>query len=231
MIEKEEWKKIPGHKDYLISNKGRVKSMKQGLWGKIRRIQYRTANELPYIIISENNKREGISIHRMEYELFVGFPAEPNRCYIYFKDNDTHNLDLDNLACEVLDVTEDYTGDGKMGIRKSSITRQRMRDTWAMDPEEKKQQRYAYHREYYRKYYEKNKEELKVKAKEYYRTHKKRFEEYYEDRKDYRQRYKESHKEQLNAYHRRYYQENRERILAAMKERYWRKKENDRTQG
>jgi len=105
------WKPIDGYKDcYEISNLGRVKSLGRTVTGKngcirilkdrIRKNVVGTVHESKAveIMLSKDNKLFHTTVARLMALAFIGTPADKNVC---FRDNDSLNVNLNNLRCYV----------------------------------------------------------------------------------------------------------------------------------
>lgn len=68
---KEKFKTIPGHKDYQVSNLGRVKSFKHSKDGRLMKINV-TGREYLGVQLYVNGKRKTCKVHRLVMLTFVG---------------------------------------------------------------------------------------------------------------------------------------------------------------
>ena len=89
--ESEYWKEIPGFENYQVSNLGRVRSNKWGVWA-IRKI---TIDRVGYAIVDlwKCGKRKQINIHRLVMMAFIG-PSDLHVDHINGIKNDNR---LENL--------------------------------------------------------------------------------------------------------------------------------------
>ena len=90
-LDGEQWKVVPGFHDYLVSNMGRVFSLKAS---KLLVPDYKRNDYANYVLFS-NGKNAHILGHRMVYEAFRG--SIPEGLEVNHKDENKHNNRLDNL--------------------------------------------------------------------------------------------------------------------------------------
>lgn len=94
---KEEWKDIKGYEGrYMVSNFGRVKSMKYRHHNTVEILKQ--DNNLGYkrvCLYTKNGKRKRIKVHRLVAEAFI--PNPNNYLYINHKDENKNNNRVDNL--------------------------------------------------------------------------------------------------------------------------------------
>ena len=95
-INDEIWKEIPNFDDYMISNKGRVKSFrcKVNKNGKIRKY-YLNAGYYAVLLTNNNGKPVFKKIHRLLAELFI--PNPDNLPYVDHIDSNRLNNNINNL--------------------------------------------------------------------------------------------------------------------------------------
>jgi hypothetical protein len=90
-LDGEQWKVVPGFHDYLVSNMGRVFSLKAS---KLLVPDYKR-NDYANYVLSSDGKNAHILGHRMVYEAFRG--SIPKGFEVNHKDENKHNNRLDNL--------------------------------------------------------------------------------------------------------------------------------------
>lgn len=99
---KEEWRACIGCPDYLVSDQGRIRSLKRGLGkrppnGILRGALLKKRGRTPYVVVTFmiDGKKVGKSVHRLVLEAFVG-PCPPGHeaCHA---DGDGTNNALSNL--------------------------------------------------------------------------------------------------------------------------------------
>ena len=210
------WKEIKGYDGkYLVSNLGRVKSLKNG--ERILRV-FTTQSGWLVVTLFKKSSATTYHLHRVVYDAFIGFPADPNLCCVYFKDGDKLNCKLDNLACAVMETTSAYDG-GRKGRMFPEVIKQNMnehRNTGTpesrMIAAEKRKETcrkkreakalglefneyssaYAknreYYKEYHKEYYRRHREEILEKNKKRGPKMKERAKEIYKEKKEFKEK-------------------------------------------
>ncbi len=95
------WKYINGFQTYMVSNFGRIKHRKDSLRENIR-VPHKTSKGYLRLVLSENNRRVTISVHRAVAETFIPNPNAYTT--VNHKDFNTENNRVDNL--EWLSISE-----------------------------------------------------------------------------------------------------------------------------
>lgn len=90
-IKGEQWKKVTGYENYLVSNYGRVYSKYRN---KLIN-PYQKKNNYFYVRLTDNKKTKDMRLHRLIAETFVENPD--NKPYIHHKDVNKSNNHADNL--------------------------------------------------------------------------------------------------------------------------------------
>ena len=87
------WKMIDGYEDYMISNLGRVKSLK---FGKERILKIYRMNKYLKVGLCKFGIRKFKKIHIVLYETFNNYKLKDNEC-IHHEDKNKENNYIDNL--------------------------------------------------------------------------------------------------------------------------------------
>ena len=113
-INKEIWKKIKDYENYMISNFGRVKSLKRNLILKpeIRRQYYS-------VQLYKNKNQNNFQIHRLVAITFIKNPH--NLKYVNHKDENKLNNHVDNLEWCTASYNTNYGTAIKRAVEKKSI--------------------------------------------------------------------------------------------------------------
>ena len=93
MIEK--WKSVPNHKEYMVSNLGRVKSLKCGK--EIILKQSQSKKGYLRIDIRSDGQRNSFQVHQLVMMAFKNHIPNGNTLVVHHKDNIKSNNRLDNL--------------------------------------------------------------------------------------------------------------------------------------
>ena len=92
-MKEEVWRKVNGYEDYLISNKGRVKSLKRG---KERFLRFGSSGTVyKNVTLYKFGKSKTYSVHSLVCLAFIG--EKPNNLVIDHKDGNIKNNNVDNL--------------------------------------------------------------------------------------------------------------------------------------
>lgn len=89
---KEEWKSIEGYEEYIVSNTGKVISLK---YGKSRLLKTESSRKYPCVSLSRGNKVWRVFIHVLVARLFL--PNPEGKPEINHIDGDKLNPSVDNL--------------------------------------------------------------------------------------------------------------------------------------
>lgn len=219
------WKEIKGYEGkYLVSNLGRVKTIKTGAIRK----SFKNVSGFYVVTLFLHSKAKTYNVHRLMYDAFIGYPADPNLCYVYFKDGDRNNCVLDNLECDIMETSPLYDGCRRgriypektkqtMKERKKHVSPETIAKASARRSEtfKKKREMEAQGLEFtdYSENYGKYRKYFSDYHREYYKTHK-------VDRTDY---YK-THKEEIRKRQKEYYDAHIEEKRKYSRDRYWAKK-------
>lgn len=110
MIEKEDWKDIPGYQDYQISNTGKVKSLQHTVFHSPSRkfpnghyVTYKERILIPakehggyyFVVLYKNKVKRSFRIHRLVAQMFLNNPNHYEQ--INHKDENKLNNCVDNL--------------------------------------------------------------------------------------------------------------------------------------
>lgn len=110
MVEREEWKEVPGYPDYQVSNMGRVKALQHTVYHKPstkfpngRFVTYRERILIPakehggyyFVVLYADKVKRSFRIHRLVAQLFVENPN--NYEQVNHKDENKLNNQADNL--------------------------------------------------------------------------------------------------------------------------------------
>lgn len=91
----EQWKPLMSYERfYLISNRGRIKSLHKANFGNIITTFFRKG--LARVLLSKNGRASYHALHRLIAEHFL--PKVPNKNHLIFKDGNKANYALENLA-------------------------------------------------------------------------------------------------------------------------------------
>lgn len=89
----EEWKKIKGYDNYLVSNEGRVKSLQNNKEKILKPVSYKDG--YLHVILCKNGKVKNFLIHRLVAQAFI--PNPDNLPQVNHKDEDKTNNSVSNL--------------------------------------------------------------------------------------------------------------------------------------
>lgn len=92
------WAKIKSFENYMVSNKGHVKSLNYNNTGKeqILKPKINKHNGILEVTLSKNNKKYYRTVCRLVLETFLNIKFTKNDIIMY-KDNDKTNCELENL--------------------------------------------------------------------------------------------------------------------------------------
>jgi hypothetical protein len=92
-ITKEKWKSIDGYDNYIVSTKGRVRSLGTGII--LKHQKSKRGGLYPFINLYKNGKRKNKRVHTLVADAFLG---KRQKGYVaHHKDHDRQNPELSNL--------------------------------------------------------------------------------------------------------------------------------------
>ena len=113
---KEEWKDIIGYKNYMVSNKGRVKSLGNNKTRKEKILKQEITNKgYCRVLLSQNNKHKHYFVHRLVCTAFI--PNPDNLLCVNHKDVNPSNNCANNLEWCSYQYNNNYDSHSqKLGI-------------------------------------------------------------------------------------------------------------------
>lgn len=130
------YKPIPEYPGYWASNDGHIMSQKKK---NKKLLSIQTApNGHKTVIFYHDHRSRSQYVARLVLAAFEGYPSSPELCYVYFKDGDRGNCNLENLKWMVCEVSEGYdpSKSKRKGVLKPAITKMKMTEAKLNQSEE-----------------------------------------------------------------------------------------------
>lgn len=126
-MDKEEFRPIEGYPGYLVSNLGRVMSVRRKSGPRVLSLH---ASRYGYmqVMVCFGGCMTSLYVSRLVLAAFEGYPADPWLCVARHLDGDLSNCSLDNLVWVVCETTVDYdpSVSHRRGVLKPDFTREKM---------------------------------------------------------------------------------------------------------